>query len=342
MSSGAQLTFVPVAVFVMVPFCFSLARKAYNDFVALKFPEPYIDLDTNSVGREVRPTGDVLIHLFLFKYQVLGDGYVLQKMLERWNQQFLTWDIPFTEQGLEPVEVLEQFCNTWGISTCKDKWQWSKPLEDYETMNEFFCRRYAAEKSPENPDNLGASAVVSPVTATVTVFPSVASMPVFLKNRRFSIKELGIPDWTSYLPHIALLFYLAPSDYHCFHSPVEGKVTHLQSRNEDRYSITVKSYVLSSTNILTRNRAVVAVLETASGGSVCMIIIGGVTVDSIRLEETFKVGSSVRKGQLVGCFARGGSCVVLLFDRETVLEQDLRVLTSSFRLPVGKGLASFV
>ena len=54
--------------------------------------------------------------------------------------------------------------------------------------------------------------------------------------------------------------------------------------SDEPYSVTVKNYVFSYINILGRNRRVVLVVNRDDGLKVGMIILGGVTVDSIRME----------------------------------------------------------
>ena len=54
--------------------------------------------------------------------------------------------------------------------------------------------------------------------------------------------------------------------------------------SDEPYSVTVKNYVFSYINILERNRRVVLVVKRDDGLKVGMIILGGVTVDSIRME----------------------------------------------------------
>ena len=108
-------------------------------------------------------------------------------------------------------------------------------------------------------------------------------------------------------------FLSSPTDYHCFHIPIEGKIEHVEILNQDRFSVTVKPYIFRNVNILKRNRRAVIVIR-GSHVRVAMIIIGGITVDSIRLDSKIRKGSSVSKGQYAGHFARGGSSVALLFD----------------------------
>ena len=98
-------------------------------------------------------------------------------------------------------------------------------------------------------------------------------------------------------------------------------------------------------------RAVVVIEERPSPGSakpplkVALVIIGGVTVDSIRLQSTVKEGASIERGALLGSFARGGSSIAMFFNRRTVLVDECAALQAKgmdFKIEAGASLSSFV
>ena len=65
--------------------------------------------------------------------------------------------------------------------------------------------------------------------------PCSKSMPVVIKNLSFSdLAGVGIPEWHMYLNSPSAWFYLAPSDYHCFHAPISGRVVSCEMLGLDK------------------------------------------------------------------------------------------------------------
>ena len=228
--------------------------------------------------------------------------------------------------------------------------------------------------------------IVSPATSTISFFTDWRAMPRKFKNTEWeNVKEIGIDE--RFLPHFfgdegdaatrsSMLLYLSPADYHCFHCPVDGKIVSIfpkmnkyvdNSSNGEAsitslwmatsampFSVSVKEYMFRSLNILSRNRRCVLVFELDGKDRpsyVAMVIVGGLTVDSIRMDESVaRIGNHVHRGQRLGGFSRGGSLIALFFSGEIVLTQknrDAAVLSAAdnsmsgygpFKLRCGDGL----
>ena len=142
----------------------------------------------------------------------------------------------------------------------------------------------------------------------VTWFGSAAGLSRLVKKSEVALQGCGGRGERGDAPHPCALLYLSPVDYHCYHAPIGGALRQCELLRLERHSASVKPYIYEHINILAHNRRAVLVIESQSSPPVrcAMVIIGGVTVDSIRLEAGVAVGAAVAAGQMIGCFARGG------------------------------------
>ena len=185
---------------------------------------------------------------------------------------------------------------------------------------------------------------------------TVRYMPLQLKNDSFgdlgailgraAVSAHGSLD--SFMGNPSSLIYLSPADYHCFHTPIAGRIKSVEALDMRSYSVTVKSDIFSKINCLSTNRRVVLTIQGEHKGrsyTCAMVIVGGVTVDSIRIESSIRIGSTVSKGQKVGAFARGGSLVALYFTKRILLDEAICKArrghgTNHFYLKCGDGLGT--
>jgi phosphatidylserine decarboxylase len=305
-----------------------------------KSARPFCVARTGAIDQEVRPVSDGVFHVLLFIWRIFGTGVLQQHLLLKLNSGYDDWDTPFDELGKDAATAVREYCERYGVQ--QKPWIWSKPPGDYTTMNEWFTRKYSAASGLAPEDCLGDAAVVTPATAVVGWFESVAVMPQMVKNEQFTMSGCGVPDEQAYMAHPCAILYLAPVDYHCYHAPISGRVTCCQMLGGSRHSVSVKPYIFSHMNILACNRRAVIVIEAPNGLRVAMVAIGGVTVDSIRLDAAVREGTTLRRGQLIGAFARGGSSIALFFARPVVLVEQCRALIAKgmdFKLDVGANLA---
>ena len=126
---------------------------------------------------------------------------------------------------------------------------------------------------------------------------------------------------------------LSPTDYHRFHFPVDGTPSAPHPVQGPLFS--VNSIALAKRlSALWENKRVMTEIATECG-TILMVEIGATCVGSIH--QTFSPHAKVKKGDEKGYFSFGGSCLVLLFEKNRIrFDADL-VMNSSKQLET-KGL----
>lgn len=233
------------------------------------------------------------------------------------------WKKPFLSKDHAELRVT-LFCHQLHIPM--KPWKWDKTIRDYKSLNDFFTRHYSNKYIPP----IGTAVLVSPACCTLRRFTNMISLKsLLLKGCQFETKKIGLPYesntdlfyFQSYIQNDILIGYLSPSDYHCVHSPFEGKVISCDLIDQHNDSSSVK-FFQGKFNILNHNKRLVIVLESNGNPMtygterrirVALIIVGGVGVNSIVYDKNdLFIGKSLRKGQEVAQFHAGGSAIVLM------------------------------
>ncbi len=198
-----------------------------------------------------------------------------------------------------------------------------RPLAAYASLADFFERRLRAGARPLETDPVRLS---SPCDARVTALADCAG-ELEVKSSRVTLGEL--------LDHAllarrfergaALVFRLAPADYHRFHFPADGLAG--PARRVAGPLESVHPIALAAAAASFRNQREITLLETDRFGTLAMIEVGAMLVGTI--VQTFAPGP-VRRGEEKGRFRFGGSTVVLLAEPGR-LEVDPDLLADSHR-----------
>jgi phosphatidylserine decarboxylase len=159
---------------------------------------------------------------------------------------------------------------------------------------------------------------VCPADARTNCFTSVkSSQELWIKGSKFSLEsllgsdELALPFKDGSLA----IFRLAPQDYHRFHFPVDGLVTH-NSTIEGTYFTVNPMAVRSTVDVFTENVRSITIIDSIHHGKVGYVCIGAMMVGSIVL--TSKTGQRVQRMDEHGYFKFGGSTIVLLFEKSKI------------------------
>jgi len=206
----------------------------------------------------------------------------------------------------------------------------SKPLEEYRSVGDLFCRHLKPGLRPIS------SELVSPADGTLRSIQTVSSGTVMqVKGICYTLEDLLLDQ--SLASHYqdnseALSFYLSPRDYHRVHAPLSGliaRITHIPGALWP-----VNDWSLHNiSGLFVKNERVVIPIESERYGLVTLVMVGATNVGKISLAfepelDTNRAGSrSVRTfdyqekvqitaGDELGAFHLGST--VLLFIKDFV------------------------
>jgi phosphatidylserine decarboxylase len=232
---------------------------------------------------------------------------------------------------------IQAFIDTLGV----DATEVEKPIEAYDSIDEFFSRRLRPGSRPVDPK---PEHLLSPCDGRAFAWQRLDDGRVVVKATRTTVAEIiGDAATAAEFTHAAvLLVRLAAADYHRCHFPADG-IAHaphaVGSRLHSVHPIALEAGAPSFANYRVRTR-----LDTDAFGPVLIVEIGALTVGSIM--QTFSP-SRVSRGQEKSYFRFGGSALMMLahttriaFDEDLVrataegIESRVRVGT---RVAVARG-----
>ena len=209
-------------------------------------------------------------------------------------------------------------------------------VKEFRSFNEFFTRQLK-----QGARSVAASGIVSPVDGKVMACGLVEANGLLptVKDFRYRMSEfLGQESWpTSVRPGNALyqiVIYLAPGDYHGFHSPDDFQIT--ERRHFAGLLLPVAPWMLAvAPKLFEANERVVLLGQYgASHLPMSYTAVGATNVGSvdlkfdpelktnqrgealgIRHDKLFQKAINIKRGQEVGFF-RMGSTVVMIFEAE--------------------------
>ncbi|CAL8461700.1 g1231 [Coccomyxa elongata] len=199
-----------------------------------------------------------------------------------------------------------------------------QPLEQYNTLNEFFSRHLKNGVRPvanaENP-----SVAVSSADSKVMVFDTVMeATSLWIKGKHFTVDKLlgSRYDAAAWDGCAIIINRLSPGDYHRLHAPVTGSLRHIAHAGSMLYAVEAVA-ISSPLDVYTKNERAILEFETSSFGTVIMCAIGASQVGSI--QTSVEEGQQICKGVEVATFKYGGSAVLTLFKRDRIKwDTDLR------------------
>lgn len=189
------------------------------------------------------------------------------------------------------------------------------------SFNDFFIRKLKKEARPIVSDPNRAA---MPADGRYLVFPDLSQVERFyVKGQAFDLSSFLQNDAYArrYADGSMVIARLCPTDYHRFHFIADGIpskakpiVGNLQSVNP----IALRKNL----SILWTNKRMVTDFDTDSFGKVLYAEVGATCVGTIH--QTYVADQKVKKGDEKGYFSFGGSCLVILFEKERIaFDEDL-------------------
>lgn len=212
---------------------------------------------------------------------------------------------------------IEPFIEHYGVDTS----EFLEPVSSYRTFNDFFYRKL---KETARPISGGEDTALLPADGRHLGIVDVAAADgVYAKGQHFSLGSL-LGDAAlakRFAGGTAVISRLCPMDYHRFHAPVSGRIVEQRLINGWLYSVSPIA-LRRNVSYLWENKRVLSLIDSEPFGEVAFVAIGATCVGSIRM--TAREGAVFQRGDELGYFAFGGSCVVTLFKKGRIaLESDL-------------------
>lgn len=196
-----------------------------------------------------------------------------------------------------------------------------KKVEGFTSFNDFFTRKLKPEARPI--DNRKDHAIL-PTDARYFFFNHIDQVLQFhVKGKSFTLPQLLHNERLAkrYEQGSMVVARLAPMDYHRFHFPFDALAKKSKKIDGPLYSVNPLA-LRKNWHYLCQNKRVITLLESEQFGDVAFIEIGATYVGTIH--QTFTPNTFYKKGEEKGFFSFGGSCIIILFEKDKIqFDQDL-------------------
>jgi len=187
----------------------------------------------------------------------------------------------------------------------------------YKSFNDFFIRKI---KSGERPFPQNIDDVPAPCDGKLTAYIIQSDSVFYIKNSVFNVEEM-LEDKSlaeEFNGGVCLIFRLTPDDYHRYYFIDDGEI--ISHKKIDGVLHTVMPISNERYDVYTQNAREYTVFETKNYGKVIQMEVGALFVGRIvnHITEGY-----VSRGNEKGMFEFGGSTVVMLFQKDKVVIDDL-------------------
>ncbi len=201
------------------------------------------------------------------------------------------------------------------------------PEEGFSCFNDWFVRSLKNQEK-DRPLEKKQEAISSPADSKVLILPNLSrDTQVTIKERAFNL-ETFLQDRRlaeSYTDGTMMIFRLAPYDYHRYHYPIDCTVSDERFIKGTYHSVNRRAFAAGA-QPLTGNKRCYELLTPAgsitkfSKSTIVMVQVGATAVASIVNHFTLLPKETLfTRGSEAGYFQFGGSTIVLLFKKDTII-----------------------
>lgn len=202
-----------------------------------------------------------------------------------------------------------------------DPKEFEKRPEEFYSFNDFFIRKLKKSSRPLEAD---AKIAILPADGRYLAVQDLSQMDRFyVKGQSFDLVEFLKDELLAeeYKDGTFVFARLCPTDYHRFHFPFDCTPSQACLIKGFLYSVNPIA-LRKRLQILWENKRVLTTLLSEEFGKVLFIEIGATNVGSIK--QTFTPLKPCKKGDEKGYFEFGGSSIVMLFKKGSILlDEDL-------------------
>lgn len=213
------------------------------------------------------------------------------------------------------------------------------PTDGFTTFNDWFIRSFKNIEAVR-PMNHDFTTIASPADSKLLIIPDISENTwVTIKEEHFNVGTfLGDKELAKTFEHgVMMIFRLAPYDYHRYHYPFSCTVDKEQYIKGAYHSVNPRALNVGCKSLTANKRSyeVLTPVGSLDVPKVAMVQVGATAVASIVNEfmdyqkNQLKDASKIyKKGENTGYFQFGGSTIVLLFPRNSIVP-DSQIIENS-------------
>ena len=196
---------------------------------------------------------------------------------------------------------------------------YKKNLDEFTSFNDFFTRELKSQYLNFNSEN---KYLTSPCQSRVLAYTNINNSSILnIKGFNYSLNDLLQDEETSsnYECGTCMIFRLCPTDYHRFHFIDSGICEPTHNITGSYYSVNPIS-LEKMKKVFVENKRQWSILKSDNFDDIIYIEVGATCVGSII--QSYSPNTYVKRGDEKGYFKFGGSTVILLFKKDSVIIDD--------------------